>query len=87
MEKIVLIPEDGASPEEFYVLDIATLAGQNYLIVTDEEEGDGTALILRELSAEDGAEVIYEIRGHAVELVEEHYYVWDEAAGNYIEKQ
>lgn len=33
------------------------------------------------------AEVIYEIRGHAVELVEEHYYVWDEAAGNYIEKQ
>ena len=58
MEKIVLIPEDGASPEEFYVLDTATLAGQNYLLVTDEEEGDGTALIFRELSAEDGAEVI-----------------------------
>ena len=47
MEKIVLIPEDGASPEEFYVLDTATLAGQNYLLVTDEEEGDGTALIFR----------------------------------------
>ena len=61
MEKIVLIPEDGASPEEFYVLDTATLAGQFYLLVTDEEEGDGSALIFRELSAEDGAEVIYEI--------------------------
>ncbi|MBO5574585.1 MAG: hypothetical protein J5947_10120, partial [Clostridium sp.] len=33
------------------------------------------------------AEEIYEIRGHAVELVEDHYYVWDEAAGDYVEKQ
>lgn len=33
------------------------------------------------------AEEIYEIRGHAVELVEDHYYVWDESAGDYVEKQ
>ena len=68
MEKIVLIPEDGASPEEFYVLDTATLAGQNYLLVTDEEEGDGTALIFREVNAEDGSEAIYEIVEDDVEL-------------------
>ena len=61
MEKIVFMPEDGTTPETFYVLDTATLAGRNYLLVTDEEEGDGIALVFREEAGEDGSEPVYEI--------------------------
>ena len=46
MEKIRLVPTDSAEPEEFYVLEQVKLGGKMYLLVTDEEEGDGMALIL-----------------------------------------
>ena len=42
MEKIRLVPTDSAEPEEFYVLEQVKLGGKMYLLVTDEEEGDGT---------------------------------------------
>lgn len=75
MEKIQFMPEEGGPKEEFFVLEEARLAGRNYLLVTDSEEGDGEALILREQTAasadEDGAgqgETSYEIVEDDTEL-------------------
>ena len=54
MEKITFRP-DGAEPVDFYVLEQTRIGGYNYILVTDFEEGDGEALILKDLS-EDGEE-------------------------------
>ena len=55
MDKIRLMPVDSVEAEEFYVLEQARLGGKMYLLVTDSEEGDGMALILRD-DADAGAE-------------------------------
>ena len=52
LEKITFNPE-GEEPVEFYVLEQTRIGGFNYILVTDVEEGDGEALILKDLS-EDG---------------------------------
>lgn len=67
MEKITFNPE-GEAPVDFYVLEQTTLAGVSYLLVTDCEEGDGEALILRDLSATDEPEGLYEIVSDEKEL-------------------
>ena len=61
MEKITFTP-DGADGEavDFYVLEQTRIGGINYILVT-EEEGDGEALILKDLSADGEAESIYAI--------------------------
>jgi len=59
MEKIVFQPE-GEAPVEFYVLEQTMIAGKSYILVTDTEEGDGEALILRDLSRPEDTEGIYE---------------------------
>ena len=56
MEKIRLIPTDSTEAEEFYVLEQARLGGKMYLLVTDQEEGDGMALILRDDADADSGE-------------------------------
>ena len=61
MEKIKLIPTDSTEAEEFYVLDEAKLGGKMYLLVTDQEEGDGMALILRDDADADSGESLYEV--------------------------
>ena len=61
MEKIKLIPTDSTEAEEFYVLDEAKLGGKMYLLVTDSEEGDGMALILRDDADADSGESLYEV--------------------------
>lgn len=60
MEKISFIP-DGQDKVEFFVLEQTRLGGVNYLLVTEEEEGDSDALILKDLSKEGDAEGVYEI--------------------------
>lgn len=62
MEKITFTP-DGADGEavDFYVLEQTRIGGINYILVTEEEEGDGEALILKDLSADGEAEGIYAI--------------------------
>lgn len=60
MEKIVFTPE-GGKPVWFCVLEQTRLGGTDYILVTDSEEGDGEALILRDVSAADEADAIYEI--------------------------
>ena len=60
MEKIIFSP-DGENQVEFYVLEQTRLSGFNYILVTDVEEGDGEALILKDLSEESAEEAVYEI--------------------------
>lgn len=70
MEKIVFMP-DGEAPVEFFVLEQTQIAGKKYILVTDFEEGDGEALILKDVSSEGkagGPEAVYEIVSDDVEL-------------------
>ncbi len=60
MEKIVFTPE-GEEPVQFFVLEQSRLGGVDYILVTDSEEGDGEALILRDVSGADEKEAVYEI--------------------------
>lgn len=60
LEKITFTPE-GEEPVEFYVLEQTRIGGKNYILVTDAEEGDGEALILKDLSEDGEAESVYEI--------------------------
>ncbi len=59
METITLIPEDGGSPVEFYVLEETTVGGRDYFLVTDAEDGDGEALILKDMSGKEDAEALF----------------------------
>ncbi|HKM33319.1 MAG TPA: DUF1292 domain-containing protein [Lachnospiraceae bacterium] len=69
MEKITFIP-DGNQQEavEFYVLEQTRIGGTNYILVTEEEEGDGEALILKDLSKDGEEESIYAIVEQEEEL-------------------
>ena len=60
LEKITFTPE-GEEPVDFYVLEQTRIGGKNYILVTDAEEGDGEALILKDLSEDGEAESVYEI--------------------------
>ena len=60
MEKIVFTPDDGEAVE-FYVLEQTTIAGRNYILVTDTKEGDGEALILKDTASPEDSESVYEI--------------------------
>lgn len=60
LEKITFQP-DGDEPVEFYVLEQTRIGGYNYILVTDSEEGDGEALILKDQSQDGEEESIYTI--------------------------
>ena len=63
MEKIEFCP-DGGEKVEFYVLEQTRLGGCDYILVTDSmdsEEEEGEALILKDISAPEDKEAIYEI--------------------------
>ena len=68
MEKICFTPEKGEQPVEFFVLEQTRIAGKSYLLVTDKEEGDAQALILRDMSEEDNPDSLYEIVSEDQEL-------------------
>ena len=57
-EKIILTAEDGETIA-CYVLEETRVAGCNYVLVTDSEDGD--CYILKDVSAAEEAEAIYEI--------------------------
>ena len=40
-EKVSFIPEGETEAIDFYIVEQERLAGRNYLLVTDSEEGDG----------------------------------------------
>ena len=60
MDKIVFTP-DGGEPVRFYVLEQTRLGGIDYILVTDSEDEDGEALILRDTSSLEEDEAVYEI--------------------------
>ena len=59
-EKIILTAEDGETIA-CYVLEESRVAGCNYVLVTDSEDEDGEYYILKDVSAAEEAEAIYEI--------------------------
>ncbi len=58
METIRITDETG-SEIEFYVLEQTTVSGCDYLLVTEDEDGDADCWILKKIT-EDGEDVIYE---------------------------
>ncbi len=67
LEKITFQPE-GEDPVEFFVLEQTRIGGFNYILVTDLEEGDGEALILKDLSKDGEEESVYTIVSDDEEL-------------------
>ena len=60
MEKIKFTLDTGESVE-FYILEQTKLGGKQYILVSDTREGDGEALILKEIKERENGESIYEI--------------------------
>ncbi len=66
-EKVTFTPE-GEEPVEFYVLEQTRIGGADYILVTEEEEGDGEALILKDMSGDGETEGLYAIVSDDAEL-------------------
>lgn len=60
LEKILFTPDGEEEAVAFYILEQTRIAGVNYLLVTDVEEGDGDAYILKDLSKDGEEESLYE---------------------------
>lgn len=68
MEKIKFTFEDTNEEVEFYVLEQTKVNGSNYILVTDSEEDEAECLILKDTSAAEEQESLYEIVENDVEL-------------------
>ena len=66
-EKITFNPGQDDS-ESFYVLEQTRLGGVNYLLVTDCEEGDGEAFIMKDISADGEEDGVLEMVSDEEEL-------------------
>lgn len=67
MEKIAFTL-DTDETVEFYVLEQTKLFGNSYILVTEEEEGDGEALILKEMTGNKNSDTVYEVVEDETEL-------------------
>ncbi|MBQ7933913.1 MAG: DUF1292 domain-containing protein [Lachnospiraceae bacterium] len=67
MEKITFNP-GGEEAVDFFVLEQTRIGGYNYILVTDFEEGDGEALILKDISQDGEEESVYTIVSDDEEL-------------------
>lgn len=61
MEKIRFNFNDTDEAAEFFVLEQTRVGGIDYILVTDSEEDDAEALILKDLSQDGEQEALYEI--------------------------
>ena len=59
MEKIKFMSEE-MQEIEFFVLEQTKVNGMSYILVTDSEEGDAECWIMKDVSAEDSSESIYD---------------------------
>ena len=59
LEKIKFAPE-GEEAIDLYILETTRLGGVDYILVTEEPEGDGEAMIMKDLSAPGDTEALYE---------------------------
>lgn len=67
MEKVTF-QKNEKETVEYYILEQTRISGVNYLLVTDTKEGDGEAVILKEISAAED-----EIGGYTDDLTEEEF--------------
>lgn len=67
LEKITFNP-DGEDPVDFFVLEQTRIGGISYVLVTDFEEGDGEALILKDMSRDGEEESVFMIVSDDEEL-------------------
>jgi hypothetical protein len=67
MERISFLDTESGEMLEAYVLEQTVLGGVNYLLVTEEEEEDSVAYILKEIHTQN-TDVLYEIVSDEVEL-------------------
>lgn len=67
MEKVTF-QKNEKETVEYYILEQTRISGVNYLLVTDTKEGDGEAVILKEISAAEE-----EIGGYTDDLTEEEF--------------
>lgn len=68
MEKITFTPNSDEEQIQLFVLEKTTLGGVDYLLVTDQEEGDAQALILKDVTKEEGDDSVYEVVSDEREL-------------------
>ena len=68
MEKIIFTFEDTNEEVEFFVLEQTKVNGNSYILVTDSEEEEAECLILKDTSAAEDKESLYEIVEDEVEL-------------------
>ena len=68
MEKIKFTFEETNEEVEFFVLEQTRVNGSNYILVTDSEEDEAECLILKDTSAAEDTESLYEIVEDDVEL-------------------
>lgn len=69
MEKIKFTFEDTKEDVEFFVLEQTRISGKNYILVTDSEEDEAECLILKDTSAAEDVESVYEIVEDEAELL------------------
>lgn len=60
MEKVIFTDPETKEKIEFYVLEETQINGNKFLFVTEEEDGDSDAYILKEI-ADEKEDVIYEM--------------------------
>lgn len=68
MEKIKFTFEETNEEVEFFVLEQTKVNGNSYILVTDSEEEEAECLILKDTSAAEEKESLYEIVEDDVEL-------------------
>lgn len=61
MDKVQFTLSETGETEEFFVLEQTRINGINYLLVTDSEDDEATAWILKDVSGEDQADAVYVI--------------------------
>ena len=61
MEKIKFFDSYTEESLEFYVLEQTKINGTTYLLVTEDEDGDSDAFILKDLSEDSEDEAVYQI--------------------------
>ena len=67
MEKVIFTDPDTKEKIEFYVLEETQINGKKFLFVTEEEDGDSEAYILKEVSTKD-EEALYQMVEDDVEF-------------------
>lgn len=67
LEKVTFHP-DGEASVDFFVLEQTRIGGYSYILVTDSEDGDGEALILKDTSRDGEAESVFVIVSDDEEL-------------------